>query len=206
MADELNEGEFLNELSRRLAHSTKRIRAIYDGQLATENNDPWRLNYKDTDRNIVTSPGGDISNHVSPRYEEAVNRNIEATELLYAAAEEATSLQRRITGTGVFSICALPPKPISNQQFMQQQSTKKKQKGYVASGLLPSAWPKQKNSHFHEVSVSDGSEIRAVFLGNQVTNGERSGTGVFLPRQAGSWNKHSPEIVRKKPDYTSHIF
>lgn len=89
---------------------------------------------------------------------------------------------------------------------MQQQSTKKKQKGYVASGLLPSAWPKQKNSHFHEVSVSDGSEIRAVFLGNQVTNGERSGTGVFLPRQAGSWNKHSPEIVRKKPDYTSHIF
>lgn len=53
MADELNEGEFLNELSRRLAHSTKRIRAIYDGQLATENNDPWRLNYKDTDRVLI---------------------------------------------------------------------------------------------------------------------------------------------------------
>lgn len=50
----------------------------------------------------------------TPPYEEIKNKNMEATELLYAAAEEVTRLQQN-GGTNYLHFCAPPQKPCPNQ-------------------------------------------------------------------------------------------
>lgn len=75
-----------------------------------------------------------------------------------------------------------------------------------APGFSLSAWPTPKKSQFQEQPTPAGSGMKAVFLGNQITKSERSGTGVFLPRQAESWKNPSPEVARKKPGlFLSHL-
>ncbi|KAK1354643.1 hypothetical protein POM88_047899 [Heracleum sosnowskyi] len=220
LSQDHDESEFHAELTKRLDQYTTRKTGIFQEQFPTHINVPWRTSYQKTDRlwNIATSPQSTLCNAMggynskqassrgspnclSPPYEEA--KNMEATELLYAAAGEVTRLQQK-------------PLLCPNQEFKQQKWMKKKQKSvqYMqqvqqddetrnGNGFSPSAWPALKKTQFSEQPTPAGSGMKAVFLGNQITKSERSGTGVFLPRPAGSWNNQSPEIARKKPGYST---
>ncbi|KAM2566736.1 hypothetical protein TB1_009198 [Malus domestica] len=63
-------------------------------------------------------------------------------------------------------------------------------------GLSPSAWPPLQQAKQQQEYNRKGSGLRAVYLGNQYPSAkiQRSGTGVFLPRQVGSESE-----TRKKP-------
>lgn len=66
-------------------------------------------------------------------------------------------------------------------------------------GLSPSAWPPlQQAQNQQHPNNNNGSGMRAVFLGNPAAKRECAGTGVFLPRQAGT----QPE-TRRKPGITT---
>lgn len=97
-------------------------------------------------------------------------------------------------------------KALQNMEQVQQDETRNGNSTGHAPGFSPSAWPTLKKSQFYEQTKVAGSGMKAVFLGDRSTKSERSGTGVFLPRPAGSWNSLSPEIARKKLGlFLSHL-
>ncbi|XWS55600.1 hypothetical protein CRYUN_Cryun09bG0014700 [Craigia yunnanensis] len=63
---------------------------------------------------------------------------------------------------------------------------------YRPLGLSPSAWPPLQQQQQQPSQPQNSSGMRAVFLGNPTGKGECAGTGVFLPRRAGT-----PELRKK---------
>ncbi|XAR50886.1 hypothetical protein NMG60_11005341 [Bertholletia excelsa] len=83
---------------------------------------------------------------------------------------------------------------LRQQQIMRQDQSHPMVQNRARStghplGLLPSAWPTLRQSQQQQQQQQNnrpGSGMRAVFLGNNRSKRECTGTGVFLPRRIGS--------------------
>ncbi|XP_077236863.1 uncharacterized protein LOC143878456 [Tasmannia lanceolata] len=212
---ESDEGDYMAGLTQQMTHFTVQNQEKIDDSFANEKNHKTRV--------LASSPESTLywSTHRSSAGPSPPANPLEqkdyALDLLYAAAGEVVKMKKMNEGQSFDGrgILGPPIKPTShytvnpNQGFCQQrlQTNQLKQSPMVKQqwqnrvrpggfgngrknrpmGLSYSTWPLQ-DQHQNNLGM------RAVFLGGSGSKKESGGTGVFLPRRAGS-----PTDLCKKP-------